>query len=247
LHTDGFIKIKVPDGLIDFDRVLTKLANYCLNHGAPIFNTKTSNEVGDDRKRVQIALREQDWFKHTKNKMPSDVAEIEPTINWVIGHYLPNLNPSTCHVIGSHKGAKSQQKHRDNKDDYTRDLADNDMSISALSYFESSFLYVWPKSCGSSFWKDENISYEPTCLRMDKGDILLFRQDLCHAGTESDSSNIRLHAYFDHPACKRDEDSTEYVRGKKYEGRILDVKVYRNNVCLCLGVCYGAASQLASV
>ena len=45
-----------------------------------------------------------------------------------------------------------------------------------------------------------------------KGQLLLFRGDLVHAGSAYSSSNFRLHFYLDNPLCDRSENSTQYVQ-----------------------------------
>ena len=48
-------------------------------------------------------------------------------------------------------------------------------------------------------------------LHLNKGDVLVFRGDLLHAGARYERKNIRIHAYVDHPLVKRPPNETMTV------------------------------------
>jgi hypothetical protein len=48
-------------------------------------------------------------------------------------------------------------------------------------------------------------------LVMDKGDVLIFRADMIHAGSSYEKENIRIHAYLDSPIVKRIPNRTWFV------------------------------------
>lgn len=49
-------------------------------------------------------------------------------------------------------------------------------------------------------------------VHFNKGDVVIFRGDTIHAGSEYYAENIRLHAYIDTPSYKRDANVT-YIEG----------------------------------
>jgi len=46
---------------------------------------------------------------------------------------------------------------------------------------------------------------------LSRGDVLVFRGDLMHAGAAYDRENTRMHLYLDVPAVKRQRNSTWYA------------------------------------
>jgi hypothetical protein len=55
------------------------------------------------------------------------------------------------------------------------------------------------------------VPYNSTILNLNKGDILIFRADLVHAGSDYDELNIRLHTYLDSPDVQRDNNRTYLI------------------------------------
>lgn len=47
-------------------------------------------------------------------------------------------------------------------------------------------------------------------IHFNKGDVILFRGDLLHAGAEYYKKNTRMHAYIDSPEYKREKNSTYF-------------------------------------
>jgi len=68
---------------------------------------------------------------------------------------------------------------------------------------DSTTLEVWPESHRliSSMVKSEKLGkddcFSQTRLSLSRGDVLLFRGDLVHAGSAYDDNNVRLHCYMD--------------------------------------------------
>jgi hypothetical protein len=62
----------------------------------------------------------------------------------------------------------------------------------------------------------------PRCqVRLQAGDVLLFRGDLVHAGSAYNAANVRLHCYLDAADVSRPPDMTWFIDGAE-RARILD-------------------------
>ena len=73
-----------------------------------------------------------------------------------------------------------------------------------LSIQNDTHFVVWPGSHLRVRSKQQEVISVPGLeLSLGKGDMVLFRGDLVHAGASYKGSNIRLHAYLDHPAVTR--------------------------------------------
>jgi hypothetical protein len=69
-----------------------------------------------------------------------------------------------------------------------------------LALQDNTFLDVWPCShrlLRSTASTTTSTKFEPTKVVLHKGDALLFRGDLTHAGSAYDLSNTRVHVYLD--------------------------------------------------
>ncbi len=65
-------------------------------------------------------------------------------------------------------------------------------SLSAL--MDGTLLDVWP----GAIRFDASRSYKPLQIKLNKGDVLIFRGDLVHAGASVGAvENVRIHAYLD--------------------------------------------------
>ena len=70
--------------------------------------------------------------------------------------------------------------------------ADADMPLSVLVALDAGAkLRVWPRGGGP-----------PMLIRLDLGEVLVFRGDLCHAGLGYRVENVRVHMYLYHPAYR---------------------------------------------
>lgn len=129
----------------------------------------------------------------------------------VLVELFPHLEPNDWVVIGSKLGCKDQAAYTDYPP--TLDMKNDGMvPINVLIALEpQTFINVWPRShrliCndllddeGNSAWDTMDKQIAPIgmqTLELSKGDLLLFRGDLVHAGASYETSNHRLHCYLD--------------------------------------------------
>lgn len=96
--------------------------------------------------------------------------------------------------------------------------------ITAL--MDNTFIYVWNKSINLINLEDIESNFpiiKSTKLNLNKGDVLIFRADLIHAGSDYINENIRLHVYLDNPLLKRDKNKT-YIISKTFLKNIIKRK-----------------------
>ena len=77
---------------------------------------------------------------------------------------------------------------------------------------DNTFIHIWEKSIEML---NETYSEEPlksNKLLLNAGDILVFRSDMIHAGSEYTEQNIRLHCYLDSSYVIREENTTFIIK-----------------------------------
>ena len=72
---------------------------------------------------------------------------------------------------------------------------------------------VWP---GSIRFNHE-CPYAHSQLLLNKGDAIVFRGDLVHAGAAFDRFNARVHVYLDHSSVARNPNETFLVRQNGFD------------------------------
>jgi hypothetical protein len=180
----------VEDDLVQFVRDM--------KHYRGIFNR--------DGKRLQRSLIERGAC--VRRLVPL-VNAIETFVTARIGSVL---QPANWVAIKSTPGCKRQHAHTDYAyDAQLRSLA-NDPSHMPLSLLvalmDDTFLYVWPDSCDIMQFPERFGEVSPIKLTLNRGDLLLFRADLIHAGSDYDNENVRLHCYLDSPVIRREKNRT---------------------------------------
>lgn len=90
---------------------------------------------------------------------------------------------------------------------------------------------VWP---GAIAFKEGDDPVEHCTVILQRGDVLLFRGDLVHAGAAFGKGHVRLHAYLDVEGVHREPDQTFYMdmkeqilpRGWRRTGRRLELRFF---------------------
>lgn len=72
---------------------------------------------------------------------------------------------------------------------------------------------VWP---GAIAFNEDGDPMEHCTVILQRGDVLLFRGDLVHAGAAFGRQNVRLHAYLDVEGVQREPDQTFYMDMKEH-------------------------------
>lgn len=202
LNEDGYVLLKkiamVPDRV---QKYFFKLAE---NNARVIFNHNEKSNT-DDRKRTQKKI----------NRKSKYVDNFMKTVDNQLVTMFPNLKINDWVLIKSYPGCKDQAAHTDYppSDDMTDE---SNIPVNAMvAIQDSTFVRVWPKShrliCndlyddkGKNTWDEMSIQeYEsfqkirPYKIQFDRGDMLIFRGDLVHAGSSYADSNVRMHCFLD--------------------------------------------------
>jgi hypothetical protein len=64
--------------------------------------------------------------------------------------------------------------------------------------------------------KKKNVTFRKQVVSIKEGQLLLFRGDLVHAGSQYSSLNHRLHFYLDSSLCDRASDGTQHITNGTY-------------------------------
>lgn len=184
---------------------LKRLSERC---GKPIFNHSESRKR-NDFKRVQTNL--------TPSRSINLVNQLIDELNTKLKELYPFHQPNNWVIIQSKDNCGKQVAHTDyvSSTDMAR-VSDDLTPLAVLVCLEpDTRLYVWPKSirlinlnCNILGQID---TIESKCVKLNVGDILIFRGDLVHAGAEYQKSNIRLHSYMDTVKVKRSKNTTYLI------------------------------------
>lgn len=190
------IQPKIKDYLI-------KLAD---NNSSAIFNHNEMSKT-NDRKRRQVNIRPKSKY----------MIKFMDGINTKLSSLFPHLEPNDWVIIQSKPNCKSQAAHVDYPPPQEKIDDQKQIPINVLvAIQDNTFLNIWPKShqliCQEYINKnkicnddddDENESIMDTKeinmkkIRIDAGDILLFRGDVVHGGAEYKEANYRMHCFLD--------------------------------------------------
>jgi len=177
-----------------------------VQYAGPIFNSKRN-----DNKRCQCNL------KSTKENK-----KFIKTLNQFVRNLSSNLTPSKWVIIKSKPGCKPQLAHIDyeNTTEF-QSCIQNGKNIPLLvlvALQPNTYIYLWENSSKVIQGTYNGEPIKPTKLELKEGDVLLFRADLVHAGSDYDEENIRMHCYLDSNEIERDENRTFIIskHGNKY-------------------------------
>jgi hypothetical protein len=197
--------IDVPENVINYmkKQVDTK--------GAPIFNHNENNKRTDN-KRLQCNLAfHQEYMKDFMGKIEMFITKNIST----------KLTPNNWVVLKSLTGCKNQASHSDYVPDeefidaLSTESEDMIPLLVIISLMSNTKLHVWEKSVKLiTFPENKLTEINPiNCkvVSLDKGDVLVFRADLIHAGSDYAEENVRLHVYLDSPVIHRAPNKTWIV------------------------------------
>jgi len=205
LHTDGF-------EIINYNNINSKIIREIKNSGDDgyiIFNDKIR---GGDDKRSQS-------FIDNPNK---ELNDWKSCIMNLLKEKYPKLIPNDMVVIKSVKGCKKQIPHCDYEQDLSFATApDDEVPLGCLiCIMEETTLDVWIKSHRLAYLNNEIIDninpIKRTRIKLNIGEILIFRGDLVHAGSSYDKDNYRVHVFLDSEKVDRKENRTWYMNDVDY-------------------------------
>jgi len=207
LHTDGFVihksAIDVNNDLLNDIKIQAKRCDVIFNHN--------KRQKKNDKKRSQVSLNQS-----------SDVStEFVDELYEFLNDNYPNLTATDMVIIKSLPGCQQQMPHTDYMPtDELRDVTDDYMPLGCIvALMPSTYLYVWPKSIRLST-KPNDVTdklnpIRPLKLELQPGDVLVFRGDLVHAGSDYNIHNYRIHTYLDSPKINRKYNKTWFATNLK--------------------------------
>ena len=195
----------------------TGLAERCsaLKKVVPIFNTPEN-----DYKRQQVVVYDNDdkanpfqvharipkqlraWLKRVIEKVHDELSTWGSSVH----HYVGEAT-----VLRSEPGCRAQVAHCDYVPTPAL-LSTTDATVPLLllvALQDNTTFDVWPQShrlVRRAYYAKKPIGRSRIVL--DKGDAVLFRGDLVHAGSDFEASNTRVHLFIDSAAVKRPKDQT---------------------------------------
>ena len=125
--------------------------------------------------------------------------------------FTQKTRPNNPVIITSFAGCQEQAPHCDwNIFDFSGDDSDGCPYGFLLCIDETCQLVVWESShltvrLGQI---DEDRLPEKKCIHLTRGDVLIFRGDLIHAGAAYEIENVRLHCYLDPTGTNRGSNQT---------------------------------------
>ena len=204
LHTDGYFVIK--NAVSISPSIMTALKKILASRTTgPIFNGLRKLGATADNRRLQVNIRQDNRV------LQKIILDIKSSIRDAIPEFTQDLTFNDWVAIKSLANCQEQPPHTDFVP--TQEFIDmmqyhcGSMSLLCLiSTMPNTYFDVWPGSIDLIQRPDEDYSKAPITrrrIKLDEGDILIFRPDLIHAGSAYDVENIRLHAYMDSPVLRR--------------------------------------------
>lgn len=203
LDSEGYVvlqnRVQIPDEIRD------NFVNLADKKASPIFNHNEKSKT-NDRKRVQVNV----------NRKRKYIDAFMKSIETPLIKMFPHLEINDWVIIKSKPGCKDQAAHTDYPP--SEDMTDESkIPVNIMVALQNdTYVNVWPKSqrliCkdlvddnGISQWDEmsraQYKSYRAIKMikiKMNKGDLLLFRGDLVHSGSGYSETNYRLHCFMDH-------------------------------------------------
>lgn len=202
LHTRGYTLLKGGMAVDPDTTYYRQLEDFARNNAGTIFNPD------DKRRQVELTGKKQ------KVAMYADTERFTERVWSKLQKMFPNHTPNDLVVLSSEPGCKEQKAHQDylEKDLKKKDGATpppDEIPLGVIvALMDDTYIDVWP---GAIKTLSEAGKVKPKRLRFNRGDIVIFRGDLVHAGSAYTKFNMRLHTYMDHPSVKRKFNSTQYV------------------------------------
>ena len=163
----------------------------------------------------------QDWENNDKKRLQTELDEHNlsfiTNLNDMVNSINPALHKSNWVILKSQPGCHKQMSHLD----YVPTPAFNEVIngddkskiplLVLVSLMENTYLDIWENSIELMNGSYDGEPVKSTKMLLGKGDVLVFRSDVIHAGSEYQHENIRLHCYLDSPFINRENDTTFIV------------------------------------
>lgn len=185
LHKGGFMVI--PGLMVDCitNELIVACKAQCEKEGEVVFNNaKNPESRHNDKKRVQLSA----------DKI-AELAEFQRVLKERLAPHFPRHKVDSMVALLSKTWCKAQLSHTDFTPETLANATDDTTLLASLSALMDGMLFdVWP----GAIRFDASRSYKPMKIKLNKGDVLIFRGDLVHAGASVGVvENVRIHAYLD--------------------------------------------------
>jgi len=140
-------------------------------------------------------------------------SDLNDKLDQAISNLSPNYTRDGWQIRKSHLGCRRQQSHTDFEPrGGILEVPSTEVPLAAILALEDrTKLVAWPGFIGYDF---EGFSREGgQVFEFNAGDLLIFRGDLVHAGSEyPDRENVRLHCFIDNANVSRENNRTFIVK-----------------------------------
>jgi hypothetical protein len=176
LHINGYCVVK---HCLKWDPAQLTRLQKTVNKGA-IFNNSGKNDLLRRQKEIQ------------------PIAQMDK----VLQKWFPGKLLNTWFLLYSVGGCKQQIPHTDySPGEHWKRICNENVPLAALTTLSPrSKLVVWP---GNIRFAKVPTMQEAKVLHYKRGDLVLFRGDLVHAGAAFEKDNFRIHVYLDSAAVPR--------------------------------------------
>lgn len=191
LHVDG---LEIRRACFNVEPGLADQMYESLGHSAlQIFNNAGIGEESDDARRAQHPIDSFDLLAE-----------------WVATNFPNHQMADTVLLVSKPGGCLPQRAHTDYRKEAFCKVA---VPLCCLLALEDNTPFdTWPGAINF----DSSVEREHCTVILNRGDLLVFRGDLVHAGAAFGQRNVRIHAYLDVPGVDREKDVTCYMDGEEY-------------------------------
>ena len=184
----------------------------------------TENDIKNIEKQIKmnsIYIFNQDWNNNDKKRMQTNLNENNLSFIAQLNQTIIGINPllkmSNWVIIKSEFECHKQLAHLDyiprpGFNEIINGIDKNKIPLLVLtSLMDNTYIHIWNNSIELMNGSYIGSPIKSNKILLNKGDILIFRSDIIHAGSEYDKENIRLHCYLDSPYLDREIDTTFIV------------------------------------
>ncbi len=217
LHRHGYV---IYRGLVDSfpDDILASLRRRANDKAEPIFNNVAAND--NRRKQLDLPL--------CNPKIKEWIDSVEYVLRDT--HPLQHLAFRNWVALQSLPGCKSQQPHSDYvpNAEFLEKMSEWESGVQDIekmpllclvAIMPNTYLDIWENTVGLIAKSEDELAYcasvYPKITRvklcLQAGDVLFFRPDLIHAGSQFEEENLRLHVYLDSPSIHRIPNKTYII------------------------------------
>ena len=197
LHRDGYV---VHRKVIDVtESMQEKFLSFARMKSKTIFNHNKRRRRND--------------YKRKQAKIKSD-AEAIRDIQLFLKDTYPLHTSDECVVLHSYPGCQEQSAHCDYvPDKHLATTDDENFPLAALfCLMPGTTINLWPGSHRLTYTREDILStideIPKVNVKLEPGDVLIFRGDLVHGGAAYDEENVRLHTFLDSRYVPRDANCT---------------------------------------